>query len=615
MHHFVHRITRGVIFCSVTVAVTACAGLSDLADDRQATQYPVVKKIQSEDDLSRIDAIRLRVARNAMANKDFNTAIRFFESVRDSAPGHPAPLIGIAEANMAAGSHKEAVLAFRDVLETYPDHEAALDGIGRALIATGHYREAIDYFERSLANAPSAALHNRLGVAHDLMGDGEKAQNNYRAALALDPKAISPRNNLALSLAISEFYFEAVKHMEQVAAHPDATIKHQQNLAFVYGMAGQNDAAVAALTKFGFSAPDIDKNRTLFKKARALAKSGDRAEILAYLRNGEEIGDPAMMDKLAEPAAPSTAVASAMADRQSAPRAAKPAMSSPEPMKAVLPPKALENNKVVPVEPEPKRTATLSEPVETPSKKPEPAEMASVEPAQDAIYRIQLASYRTATGAERGKKILKTLLRDDAPELEILVRQTRSSNALAFDYRIRTNPVSNRDEARTICTRIQAAGHPGCLIIQHNPRVWASVNVPEPSPDSAEQPYRVQLASFQTERGAIKGRSILAKLLGDRADDLNILVRRSRSGEATAFDYRIRTGPIKTRDEGARLCEALKEAGHQGCFVIQHNGLLWENLADAAERKKASLDRFQDAVRDMARTIVATVPVTRIVNI
>ena len=59
MHTFVQRIVRGVVFCSVCIAVVACAGHNDLAE-RNAAENPVA---QSEEGLPRIDAIRLRVAR------------------------------------------------------------------------------------------------------------------------------------------------------------------------------------------------------------------------------------------------------------------------------------------------------------------------------------------------------------------------------------------------------------------------------------------------------------------------------------------------------------------------------------------------------------------------
>jgi len=77
---------------------------------------------------------------------------------------------------MVAGNQREAILAYRELLEFHPDHEEGLDGIGRALVLAGEYRESIEYFNRSLGIAPSAALYNRLGVTHDLMGDGDGAQ-------------------------------------------------------------------------------------------------------------------------------------------------------------------------------------------------------------------------------------------------------------------------------------------------------------------------------------------------------------------------------------------------------------------------------------------------------
>jgi len=92
MHHFVQRIMRGVIFCTVSIAITACAGFND----RTERTYAAASGPESENDLSRIDAIRLRLARKTAKNNDYNTAIRFFESVRQSSLSHPAPLVGIA---------------------------------------------------------------------------------------------------------------------------------------------------------------------------------------------------------------------------------------------------------------------------------------------------------------------------------------------------------------------------------------------------------------------------------------------------------------------------------------------------------------------------------------
>lgn len=590
MHNFVQRIVRGVIFCSVSIAIAACAG-NDLADSELVPKKPVVK---SETGLPRIDAIRLRVARNALENKDYNTAIRFFESVRNSSPDHPAAILGMARAQMAAGRSEQAILAYRDVLELDSDHEEALDGIGRALVLNGNYPAAIKFFNRLLAKAPSAELHNRLGVAHDLMGDGAGAQKHYRAALALDPEAISPRNNLALSLAISENYEEAIKHMERVAAHPQATGKHRQNLSFVYGMAGENNAAAAAYSESGLTRSEIAKKRALYKRLRELAREGRHAEILEYLRSGKGPDGPMVAHSMADPAGSSAAMASAGPDMD-------PSIAGAAPRGEVMPPKALINKKTMPKKAAPSattRTARLTDPVRRTPKKAGPAGTTRSGPARQGIYRVQLAAYRTVRTAARGVKILQSLLKDVTNEFGILVKQNRSADNRAIDYRIRTVPIPSQDTAGTLCSKVRSAGHPDCLVILHNPRVWAAVDQPGSSSvaGSARMPeftgqgaWRLQLASYRTERGAARGQAILKKLLGNRTVNLDILVKRTKSDDPSAFNYQVRTGPVKSRAEGAILCEALKTAGHRGCLAVRHSDRVWKNVAEATEHDKASL--------------------------
>jgi hypothetical protein len=108
--------------------------------------------------------------------------------------------------------------------------------------------------------------------------------------------------------------------------------------------------------------------------------------------------------------------------------------------------------------------------------------------------------------------------------------------------------------------------------------------------DLAAPSYRVQLASFRTASGAAKGQAVLQKLLGDRDVDLDILVRKDRNNTPQAFDYKIRTSPIQSRAEGNGICEVLQQAGHLGCLVIRHNEQMWHSLADASERRNASVN-------------------------
>lgn len=258
MRFLVRNFLRGLFVCTTGLAITACIGLS--GDD---SRWPTVDQPgdAAEAPLSGVNAIRLRVAQNALKNGEFDTAIRFFSSIQEAEPGHYEPLMGLGEASMAKRDFDAAEVAFRKAIGTFPRRAETYEGLGRALVAKNDFKGAIDAFNRALARAPSAAVHNKLGVAHDLMGDGEGAQKHYRNALLLDPDTVSARNNLALSLAISQKYDEAIGEMERVAALPAATDRHRQNLAFIYGMAGQFDAAARILGKQPQAGSEQDKER------------------------------------------------------------------------------------------------------------------------------------------------------------------------------------------------------------------------------------------------------------------------------------------------------------------------------------------------------------------
>jgi len=90
----------------------------------------------------------------------------------------------------------------------------------------------------------------------------------------------------------------------------------------------------------------------------------------------------------------------------------------------------------------------------------------------------------------------------------------------AINYRIRTPQFPNLYAAGKLCTKILAAGHTNCLVIFHNSRVWAAVDQPNLSPithvtrvskGAKQGAYRLQLASYRTERGAAKGQAKLKK--------------------------------------------------------------------------------------------------------
>lgn len=108
--------------------------------------------------------------------------------------GHGALAIG--DANAAFGFFARAE-------ELSPQNWRAKAGLGSSLTMLEKSREALRVFEEAIAlGAPEQDLLADRGLAHDLEGDGKKAQRDYLAALRLRPSDDVTRR-LALSLGIS----------------------------------------------------------------------------------------------------------------------------------------------------------------------------------------------------------------------------------------------------------------------------------------------------------------------------------------------------------------------------------------------------------------------------
>ncbi len=77
-----------------------------------------------------------------------------------------------------------------------------------------------------------------IGVADDFIGQHASAQDRYRQGLKLAPADRSISLDLALSLALSEKYNEAIAILKPIAQGPGATAQERQTLALIYGLQG-----------------------------------------------------------------------------------------------------------------------------------------------------------------------------------------------------------------------------------------------------------------------------------------------------------------------------------------------------------------------------------------
>lgn len=112
-------------------------------------------------------------------------------------------LLDAGNAALALGDADAALGFFGRGLEVSPDNAQVNLGMARVFMQSERPIEALSYFARAeQGGAPAAAIMSDRGLAYDLLGENEKAQECYQEALAGGPDAEVTRR-LALSYAIS----------------------------------------------------------------------------------------------------------------------------------------------------------------------------------------------------------------------------------------------------------------------------------------------------------------------------------------------------------------------------------------------------------------------------
>ncbi len=241
--------------------------------------------------LSEDSASLLRVAENARQAGDPGAAIPLYRRAAQLSPESPVPWVALGETLNAMAAYGEADTAFREALILAPDdvpalvgHGTALTGLSQPHLALAKFRAALDLASR--AEVPG--LHNAIGVAHDMLGNADAAQASYRTGLDLTRNDLALLSNLGLSLALSGKYRDAIATLERAVALPGAGVRHRQNLALAYGLAGQTEDA-ARLARTDLDEQLVLQNLSYYAILRDLRDHAAKVAAVGALRRGAPI--------------------------------------------------------------------------------------------------------------------------------------------------------------------------------------------------------------------------------------------------------------------------------------------------------------------------------------
>ena len=211
----------------------------------------------------------LRLAQAARAAGDLASAINVYRAIVASGPGHDDVSVMLGDALLEAGAIDDAMDAYDKVA---PDSQARLGaelGLARASLRLTQNEAALGHFEKASALAPEdVRCLVGLGVALDLLDRHDEAQEKYRAVLKLQPRHVAARNDLALSLAFSRRYQEALDILAPLAMSSTATPRIRQNLALIYGLMGDARKALA-MGRMDLDQAGAEANEHFFERVKS----------------------------------------------------------------------------------------------------------------------------------------------------------------------------------------------------------------------------------------------------------------------------------------------------------------------------------------------------------
>jgi Flp pilus assembly protein TadD len=249
------------IFVAAMLSLAGCSGI------RPATLGPTAN--ESGTQVPPIDSSSaLRLARATRQAGDIASALQLYRNIVATTSADPEILVEFGDVQLQAGSPDDAIDTYSRVGARSSARLGALLGLTRAYLDLGDPTKALGFADEAQGIAPQDArvLVDR-GVALDTLKRHADAQACYRAVLVTAPRHVAARNNLALSLALTGHYDEAIALMAPLVRSTTATPKERENMAVIYGLMGDADRA-ALLSRVDLDAGTTEANLAFLAAVR-----------------------------------------------------------------------------------------------------------------------------------------------------------------------------------------------------------------------------------------------------------------------------------------------------------------------------------------------------------
>lgn len=382
----------------------------------------------------------LRVADALVADGQYSQALPILRVVHKRRPLNVQIMLRLGQALSGMGAYLEAVNVYDKAYRVNPNNAEVARSMGFARIGLRRPDLALPHFDLAHELAPNdPETVSGLGLSQIGVGAYGPALTTFEEGFLKNPYHKGLRSNYGLSLSLVGDHERAIEMLKEIALDDSATPKDRQNLALAYGLSGDHDKATK-LSHIDLDARSVKNNVTFFKELSAMGPRSRIAVLIGASPNPQQTTRHIANDEFLRK------------DNE----AEKDAQ--------------LATARLFGADEEPIMVAEVLETIEPEIGIPEPEE--SIEELDDGTlvpillgpkgYALQIAAYRSAEELLPGWEILRKeyadLIQELPPRRSEIDYGAKEGSITGFYYRLNAGPLTEYEQARTICKEIRNRG-------------------------------------------------------------------------------------------------------------------------------------------------------------